>query len=192
MFSGLAGRQLGTTALTPDACWGVWDQTLGYIAQQEIAPVWIGEFGTPNGYKPSDNTPPEYYTDVNNVNPQGNWFSYLVQYIKDHNINWCYWALNGRSSRLLDATPASRTGTAFLIPPGNRPSQPADDEQAQHDSVTDGARHRLPVPVRQGRTPRVMVAGTLDAFGVGFVVGGLVYVLAISGLNQVLAREQTR
>ncbi len=37
-----------------------------------------------------------------------------------------------------------------------------------------------------------MVAGTLDAFGVGFVVGGLVYVLAISGLNQVLAREQTR
>lgn len=33
---------------------------------------------------------------------------------------------------------------------------------------------------------------TLDAFGVGFVVGGLIDVLAISGLNQVLTREQTR
>lgn len=34
--------------------------------------------------------------------------------------------------------------------------------------------------------------GTLEAFGVGFVVGGLIDVLAISGLNQVLTREQTR
>jgi hypothetical protein len=34
--------------------------------------------------------------------------------------------------------------------------------------------------------------GTLDAFGVGFVVGGIVDVLAISLLNQVLARDQKR
>jgi multidrug efflux pump subunit AcrA (membrane-fusion protein) len=34
--------------------------------------------------------------------------------------------------------------------------------------------------------------GTLEAFGVGFVVGGLVDVLAISGLTQVLAVEQAR
>jgi hypothetical protein len=32
--------------------------------------------------------------------------------------------------------------------------------------------------------------GTLDAFGVGFVVGGIVDVLAISGLNQVSADEE--
>ncbi len=106
--SGLAWCQLGTTASTPDACRGVWDQTWGYIAQQEIAPVWIGEFGTPNGYKPNNNTPPQYYTNVNDVNPQGNWFSYLVRYIKDHNINWCYWALNGTQSEA----------------PGRDPSQP--------------------------------------------------------------------
>jgi hypothetical protein len=34
--------------------------------------------------------------------------------------------------------------------------------------------------------------GTLGAFGVGFVVGGVIDMLAISGLNQVLAREQRR
>jgi phosphotransferase system glucose/maltose/N-acetylglucosamine-specific IIC component len=34
--------------------------------------------------------------------------------------------------------------------------------------------------------------GTLDAFGVGFVVGGLIDVLAITGLNQVLTRDQRR
>jgi hypothetical protein len=45
---------------------------------------------------------------VNDVNPQGNWFSYLEQYIKDHNINWCYWALNGTQSAA----------------PGRDPSQP--------------------------------------------------------------------
>jgi hypothetical protein len=32
--------------------------------------------------------------------------------------------------------------------------------------------------------------GTLDAFGVGFVVGGVVDVLAISGLNSVVTGEQ--
>jgi hypothetical protein len=34
--------------------------------------------------------------------------------------------------------------------------------------------------------------GTLDAFGVGFIVGGLVDVLAIFGLTQVLAGDQRR
>ena len=106
--SGLAWCQLGTTASTPAACRSVWDQAWGYIAQQGIAPVWLGEFGTENGYKPGDTTPRQYYTNVNDVNPQGNWFSYLVQYIKDYNINWCYWALNGTQSEA----------------PGRDPSQP--------------------------------------------------------------------
>ena len=108
LYSGLAWCQLGTTASTPDACRDIWNQTWGYIAQQEIAPVWLGEFGTVNGHKPNDTTPPKDYTDVNNVNPQGNWFTYLVQYIKDYNINWCYWPLNGTQSEA----------------PGRDPSQP--------------------------------------------------------------------
>ena len=34
--------------------------------------------------------------------------------------------------------------------------------------------------------------GTLDAFGVGFIVGGLIDVLALSGLNRAIAGEQKR
>jgi hypothetical protein len=34
--------------------------------------------------------------------------------------------------------------------------------------------------------------GTLDAFGVGFVVGGLIDVIAVSGLNQILILDQRR
>ncbi len=34
--------------------------------------------------------------------------------------------------------------------------------------------------------------GTLDAFGVGFIVAGIVDVLAINGLNQVLTGDQQR
>ena len=86
--------------------------------------MWIGEFGTPNGYKPNDNTPPEYYTDVNNVNPQGNWFSYLVQYIKDHNINWCYWALNGTQSEAPGRDPSQPDWYGVLDPTWTGPASP--------------------------------------------------------------------
>lgn len=34
--------------------------------------------------------------------------------------------------------------------------------------------------------------GTLDAFGVGFIIAGIVDVLAINGLNQVLTGDQQR
>lgn len=95
---GLPWCQLGSTALTPDACRSVWDQTWGYIARDGIAPLWIGEFGTPDGHKPGDMTSPQDCTDVNDVNPQGNWFSYLVQYIEDLGLSWCYWAINGTQS----------------------------------------------------------------------------------------------
>jgi endoglucanase len=116
LYSGLAWCQLGTTALTPDACRGVWDRTWGYIAKQEIAPVWLGEFGTVNGFKPNDTTSQQDYADVNNVNSQGNWFSYLVQYIKDNNISWCYWPLNGTQSADLGRDPSQPDWYGVLNP----------------------------------------------------------------------------
>jgi endoglucanase len=98
MHRGIAWCQQGTTAATPDACYEVWDQTWGYIAQEEIAPIWVGEFGTVNGYKPDDPAPHERYTHVNRENPQGAWFSYLVDYIDQNSLSWSYWALNGTQS----------------------------------------------------------------------------------------------
>ncbi|GAC1510783.1 MAG: hypothetical protein NVS2B16_11290 [Chloroflexota bacterium] len=119
-YNGLAWCQPGTTAETPDACRAVWDQSWGYIVAQKIAPVWIGEFGTPNGYKPTDPPAPSptqaYYTDPNPQNPQGAWFSYLVQYIKDNNISWCYWALNGTQSQALGRDPSAPDWYGVLRP----------------------------------------------------------------------------
>lgn len=64
-----------------------WNTHWGYIAAQGIAPVWVGEFGTPNGD-----------TDAKDAaaGSQGQWFSSLIQYLAaNSSVNWTYWALNG-------------------------------------------------------------------------------------------------
>jgi endoglucanase len=99
MYRQLPWCQSGGTASSPDACNRVWSRTWGFIAEEEIAPVLIGEFGTPNGKKPGDETPARSYTQINETNPQGSWFAYLVRYIKEHNLHWTYWCLNGTQSR---------------------------------------------------------------------------------------------
>jgi endoglucanase len=69
---------------------GVWTTHWGYISQQGIAPVWLGEFGTEN----SD-------SDVSGSasGSQGLWFQSLVGYLKAQPaLNWTYWALNGEDS----------------------------------------------------------------------------------------------
>lgn len=80
---------------TETQCREVWDETWGFIVKEKIAPVWIGEFGTPNGVGEKH---PEYYTNVNPHNTQGSWFSYLTKYINDNNLSWSYWDVNGNDS----------------------------------------------------------------------------------------------
>jgi aryl-phospho-beta-D-glucosidase BglC (GH1 family) len=104
----------GSTANDRSACYSVWDQTWGNIVKTAIAPVWLGEFGTPNGFRhwlppapptiPTD-TPQNQWTDWPNDqhNVQGAWFTYLVDYLADlHDTygsgHWCYWAINGSQS----------------------------------------------------------------------------------------------
>ena len=58
MYRGMPWFQLGSTASTSDACFGVWDKTWGFILHEEIAPVYLGEFGTPNGLKQDRDTDP--------------------------------------------------------------------------------------------------------------------------------------
>jgi len=88
----------------------VWNKYWGYIPQQKIAPLWVGEFGTGNGA-----------TDVSDstAGSQGQWFSSLVSYIKSGNLSWTYWALNGEDSFALldngyDATPVSAAKQSLL------------------------------------------------------------------------------
>jgi endoglucanase len=82
----------------------VWTNHWGYISQNNIAPVWLGEFGTTNNS-----------SDIQSSTPgsEGQWFQSLVQYLSaSSKLSWTYWALNGEDSYGLldsnyDATPAS-------------------------------------------------------------------------------------
>jgi endoglucanase len=81
-----------TTSASLDA---VWNHYWGYIPQQGIAPLWVGEFGT-------DNTAADVSSST--AGSQGQWFSSLVSYIRSNNLSWTYWALNGEDSfALLDS-----------------------------------------------------------------------------------------
>lgn len=82
----------------------VWTKNWAYLSTGNIAPVWVGEFGTTN-----------VSTDIesNGAGSQGQWFSALVGFLANQpNISWTYWALNGEDSFALldsnyDAAPAS-------------------------------------------------------------------------------------
>lgn len=126
MDGDLAWCRLGTTASNARACREVWEQTWGYIARAGIAPVWLGEFGTPNGYKPGETAPPEQYARPNLGNPQDAWFSYLVAYVADLGIHWCYWCLNGSQSPAPRRNPSQPDWYGILTPdwsaPASRPT----------------------------------------------------------------------
>ena len=71
-----------TTALNE-----IWRQHWAYVSEAGIAPVWIGEFGTPNDD-----------SDVESLNPgsEGQWFSSLIVFLRSHStIGWTYWGVNG-------------------------------------------------------------------------------------------------
>eukprot|EP00929_Paragymnodinium_shiwhaense_P024490 TRINITY_DN15046_c0_g1_i2.p1 TRINITY_DN15046_c0_g1~~TRINITY_DN15046_c0_g1_i2.p1 ORF type:complete len:726 (-),score=120.78 TRINITY_DN15046_c0_g1_i2:239-2416(-) len=46
----------------------------GYLTQQELAPVWIGELGTKQ---------------------RETWWMYFISYVEANDLDWCYWPLNG-------------------------------------------------------------------------------------------------
>ncbi|BDI34548.1 endoglucanase [Capsulimonas corticalis] len=59
---------------------GVWDKHWGYIAKQNIAPVWIGEFGT-----------------LDQTTSDQQWFSSIASYIAANQLSFTYWCWNPNS-----------------------------------------------------------------------------------------------
>jgi aryl-phospho-beta-D-glucosidase BglC (GH1 family) len=55
----------------------LWDAHWGYLAKQNIAPLWLGEFGTKNQI-PSDQQ----------------WFSAIANYIQSNHLSFAYWCWN--------------------------------------------------------------------------------------------------
>ena len=66
----------------PDNLPSFWDQHWGYIAQDGIAPVLVGEFGGPLG---RDQT-------------EDRWQETLVSYLRSHHLSYTYWCLNPNSA----------------------------------------------------------------------------------------------
>ena len=101
------------SSTTPASLDAVWNKYWGYIYTQDIAPVWVGEFGT-------DNTA----ADVSSPAPpgsQGQWFSEPGVATSPANpwMGWTYWALNGEDSYDLldsnyDPTPVSALKQSLL------------------------------------------------------------------------------
>ena len=89
----------------------VWTTHWGYVAKNGIAPVWLGEFGTPNDAAGVQSSA---------AGSEGQWFQSLVSYLAaDTTLNWTYWALNGEDQLALldsnyDATPVNSTKQSML------------------------------------------------------------------------------
>lgn len=98
----------GTTQATLAS---VWTKYWAYLSLNNIAPVWVGEFGTTNNASDIQNTAP---------GSQGQWFSTLVAFFSSHPaLQWTYWALNGEDSYALldsnyDPSPVSATKQQML------------------------------------------------------------------------------
>jgi endoglucanase len=79
---------------TPASLDALFTQMWGYVSKDNIAPVWVGEFGTPNT---------EASLGSNVAGSQGQWFQSLVAYLgADKNINWTYWDMAEDNYALLD------------------------------------------------------------------------------------------
>lgn len=99
------------SSTTPASLDAVWDKYWGYIYKQNIAPLWVGEFGT-------DNTASDVESSA--AGSEGQWFQSLVSYISSQQwMGWTYWALNGEDSFSLldnnyDPTPVSSLKQSLL------------------------------------------------------------------------------
>lgn len=60
----------------------IWNEKWGYIAQEGIAPVWLGEFGG---------------REVGHESKEGLWQNKLVEYLYLNGISYAYWCLNPNS-----------------------------------------------------------------------------------------------
>ncbi len=89
----------------------VWTTHWAYVEKNGIAPIWLGEFGTPNDAASVQSSTP---------GSEGQWFQSLVQFLgADNKLSWTYWALNGEDSLALldsnyDPTPVSSTKQSLL------------------------------------------------------------------------------
>jgi endoglucanase len=62
----------------------------GYILNEQLAPLWIGEFGNNTGSLANFGLPPY----LGNYPSSAAWWSNFQAWITDNDVDWCWWALN--------------------------------------------------------------------------------------------------
>ena len=96
----------GTTSF--DTLTALWRRRWAYISEAGTAPVWVGEFGTPN-----------FESDIRSSErgSEGQWFSCLIQFLNQRPaIGWTYWGVNGEDRYgLLGAGYSGRSANALKI-----------------------------------------------------------------------------
>ncbi len=80
------------------------DLKWGYmLAAEPAVPVWVGEFGT--------------CQDLGKQNPERcgtQWFPWFVRYLKENDLSWGYWPLNGTQSSGRTRTYGAPAGYGLL------------------------------------------------------------------------------
>lgn len=83
-----------------------WNKNWAFLSDNNIAPVWLGEFGTGSAESDIDSSVP---------GSQGQWFSSLMNFLRVHpRISWAYWAVNGED-------PTGLLTTSYTAPPTGSP-----------------------------------------------------------------------
>ena len=92
----------------------VWRRQWGFLAEENIAPLWIGEFGSylRIGGDPITGQGSDYNAD--HLAKDGEWLTYLADYCDTHNISFAYWAYppGGDPDGLVGQAPAGTWGAA--------------------------------------------------------------------------------
>jgi endoglucanase len=84
VYSPHAYAPAGHTFQSYDELKQVYDARAGYLLRAEPGvPLWVGEFGTCQTLECED---------------QSQWFSWFVRYLRENELSWSYWPLNGTQS----------------------------------------------------------------------------------------------
>ena len=182
------GQQWFNGSTTSSSLASVWTTHWGYLAKNDVAPVWLGEFGTTNDAASISSTA---------AGSEEQWFQSLVSYLQaDGTLNWSYWALNGEDRYGLldsnyDATPVSGAkesslqtiqfalnggGSTTTTPPGAPSGLTATTVSANQinlawkASSTSGVTYTVSFGTAAGSTGTVLAGGVS---GVSYAATGL-------------------
>jgi endoglucanase len=104
----------------------------GYILREEIAPLWIGEFGT-------DTRSPANFGLAPGGGDAAVWWGNLEAWLTEHDVGWCWWALNGTQPKgTIPVANRHRSnwgdpeGYGLLAPDWRTPANPATLDVLKH------------------------------------------------------------